>query len=172
MKIYTRKGDNGKTSLARGTIVDKDDLRVEAYGTIDELNSYLGLLSSMVDDLSLVDIQRKLFLIGGFLSDEKAKSLILDSSCVLELENEIDKYSEDLEELHHFIIPNGCKAACFCHVCCTICRRAERRVVRCLKQEKKQGGSIAIQYLNRLSDYLFVLARFLNKKVGVSEIPV
>ena len=99
MKIYTRKGDKGKTSLARGTIVDKDDLRVEAYGTIDELNSYLGLLSSMVDDLSLVDIQRKLFLIGGFLSDEKAKSLILDSSCVLELENEIDKYSEDLEEV-------------------------------------------------------------------------
>lgn len=165
MKIYTKKGDDGTTALYGGKRLSKAELRIEAYGTVDELNSYLGLVTTYLEEKEysdlLHDIQSRLFDIGTHLAAEpKKKNLVLPEipkATLTLLEQYIDKMNEGLPELKFFILPGGNKAASVCHVARTICRRAERCVVRLSESEKVP--QILIQYLNRLSDFLFVLAR-------------
>ncbi len=177
-RIYTKTGDDGTTGLVGGSRVRKYDIRLEAYGTVDELNSSIGvirtfIISPEISDL-LIEVQNKLFNIGSRLaSDEKgdeftAQLSILDEHIAV-LERAIDKFEEELPALSHFILPGGSKAAAQCHVARTICRRAERHVL-----ELAAGTSVQpeiIKYLNRLSDFLFVLARKLNKDEDVIELP-
>jgi len=177
MKLYTKTGDNGQTGLIGGTRVPKNDVRLEAYGTVDELNSFIGLLTtcSIHEDeiLILRYIQNKLFAIGSQLATDTTKvelnsASILDESSVLLIENEIDRLDEKLPELTSFILPGGSQAAAFCHICRTITRRAERRLfdmssVYCV-------DSKVFVFFNRLSDYFFVLSRFLNFNSGCEEI--
>lgn len=129
MKIYTGSGDCGTTYLARGTKVSKDDMRVETYGTIDELNSFIGLLSSYVDEPFLEEIQRKLFKVGGYFADEIADASEITAEDIAALESQIDFFESQLEPLKAFILPRGSQASCLCHVCRTICHRAERRMI-------------------------------------------
>lgn len=129
MKVYSKTGDNGMTSLAGGKRVRKDDARVEAYGTIDELQSFVGMLESATDGLQLEDIQRVLFRIGGYLASEEAGDAGVTDEIIAQLEHRIDCLSIELQPLHSFIIPGGNMAASICHVCRTVCRRAERRMI-------------------------------------------
>jgi len=171
MKIYTKTGDKGETGLFGGERVSKDSLRISAYGTIDELNSVIGLAITEVGDKSvkenLLKIQNQLFVVGSDLAtpeDEKTKKLNIQrtpASYYADIEEMIDEYDEQLEELRNFILPGGSKGAAMLHVCRTICRRAEREVVA-LKNSVTIGENIII-FLNRLSDLLFVLSRFENK---------
>ena len=171
MKIYTKTGDKGETGLFGGERVSKDSLRISAYGTIDELNSFIGLTITEVGDKSvkenLLKIQNQLFVVGSDLAtpeDEKTKKLNIQrtpASYYADIEKMIDEYDEQLEELRNFILPGGSKGAAMLHVCRTICRRAEREVVA-LKNSVTIGENIII-FLNRLSDLLFVLSRFENK---------
>jgi cob(I)alamin adenosyltransferase len=169
-KIYTRTGDKGSTGLGDGTRVDKDSLRVEAFGTVDELNSVVGLL--MTHELSgtvaarLTAIQHDLFDIGGELSIP-GPSVVSDEK-VKRLEEFLDSLNEDLEPLQEFILPGGTAAAAVCHLARTVCRRAERRVVTLAREETVNPASL--RYLNRLSDLLFVLARSLNRSAGVPDV--
>ena len=167
MKIYTKTGDQGTTALFGGQRVSKADLRVDAYGTVDELNSYLGLLFE--EDL-IVEIQDKLFTIGAILATEpgntKVKTPHLSEADIVVLEKAIDKMEESLEPMKHFILPGGHQKVSFCHIARTVCRRAERIVVAL-----NDVDPLVIKYLNRLSDYLFVLSRFLSKKLNAKEIP-
>lgn len=166
MKIYTRTGDDGTTGLIGGTRVKKYNLRLEAYGTIDELNSYIGVVRSLQTeahaDEILEKIQNKLFVIGANLATEDMAGLVRrqlpcrDTDIEL-LEKEIDLMNEVLPELKNFILPGGCQASSFCHVARTICRRAERHIVELA--EKTDIDPLLIKYVNRLSDYLFVLSR-------------
>jgi cob(I)alamin adenosyltransferase len=169
MKIYTKKGDKGKTSLIGGTEVPKSHLRIECYGTVDELNSCLGVLQTMkIRDkkarLMLTQIQERLFVLGSILAaDPKASKMklpALASEDVLLLEKEIDRMSAKLPELKSFILPGGSPAAAWCHVARCVCRRAERLVVALSVKDKVDG--LIIVHLNRLSDYLYVLARKIN----------
>lgn len=167
MKIYTGSGDHGTTFLVRGTEVSKDDMRVETYGTIDELNSFIGLLSSYIEEPFLEEIQRNLFKVGGYLADEIAESSEVTADDISALEAAIDSFQSQLEPLHDFILPRGNHAVCLCHVCRTICRRTERRMValrNCLGIEMDLAPFI---YINRLSDYFFVLARIENFKTHI-----
>lgn len=165
MKIYTKTGDKGLTSLIGGTRVRKYDLRIESYGTVDELNSYIGMIrdQGVSPDQSniLKEIQDRLFTIGAALASdpEKAKMKIPDllSSDIEVLENQIDLMNEVLPDLKHFILPGGDQAVSFCHISRCVCRRAERIAVH-LAEESFVDEKIII-YLNRLSDFLFVLAR-------------
>lgn len=166
-KIYTRTGDNGETSLIGGRRVSKSSLRLEAYGTVDELNSALGLLINslkMPEDITFVEnIQRCLFGVGAILAsdpDEKNISQQLDNSCLKTMEQEIDHVENLLPHLHSFILPGGVRAACIAQICRTICRRAERRIISLAKESTIDP--ILLCYVNRLSDYLFILARKLN----------
>jgi cob(I)alamin adenosyltransferase len=171
MKIYTKTGDKGETGLFGGERVSKDSLRISAYGTIDELNSFIGLAITEVRDegvkRNLLKIQNQLFVVGSDLAtpdDEKTKKLNIErtpASYYIQIENLIDDYDAKLEELRNFILPGGSKSAVLLHVCRTICRRAEREVVA-LKNSVTIGENIII-FLNRLSDLLFVLSRFENK---------
>ena len=171
MKIYTKTGDNGETGLFGGERVSKDSLRISAYGTVDELNSFIGLATTEVRDEDvkkiLLKIQNQLFVVGSDLAtpeDEKTKKLSIQrtpASYYIDIEKVIDEYDEQLEELRNFILPGGSKGAALLHVCRTICRRAEREVVA-LKNLVTIGENIVI-FLNRLSDLLFVLSRFENK---------
>ena len=171
MKIYTKTGDKGETGLFGGERVSKDSLRISAYGTIDELNSVIGLAITEVGDKSvkenLLKIQNQLFVVGSDLAtpeDKKTKKLNIQrtpASYYADIEKMIDEYDEQLEELRNFILPGGSKGAAMLHVCRTICRRAEREVVA-LKNSVTIGENIII-FLNRLSDLLFVLSRFENK---------
>ena len=178
MKIYTKGGDKGETALHGGKRVSKDNERIEAYGTIDELNSFIGLAATEIKDQkikSLLDkIQNYLFVLGADLSspeieENKKKNIprITEEHCN-DLEKEIDHYDSLNEELRHFILPGGDKGASLLHVCRTICRRGERKVVS-LNKEEKIGNNIII-FLNRLSDLFFVLARYQNKISGVPDI--
>ena len=178
MKIYTKKGDEGKTGLYGGARLYKDDIRIESYGTVDELNSSIAVVSAYFHnteiDIVISEIQSRLFTIGAQLATDPSKSItpldILDSDILL-LENEIDRMNLSLQPLKAFILPGGSKAIALCHVARTVCRRAERRVVSLLRNEKTNGNSKAIvQYLNRLSDYLFTLARFIASEQKVNEI--
>jgi cob(I)alamin adenosyltransferase len=178
MKIYTKTGDSGKTSLLGGTKVFKNNPRIEAYGTVDELNSYIGLLSDFSNDDNaksiLKEIQDRLFTIGAELAcdpDKNSKMPLPDlhESDIEFLEKEIDKMQEELPVMKNFILPGGHPAVSFAHVARCVCRRAER----CTVNLQENGGAVdqlIIKYLNRLSDYLFVLARYLGMKNNAPEI--
>ena len=183
MKIYTKTGDKGETSLFGGTRVPKYHLRIEAYGTIDELNSYIGLIRDQQIDSHtekvLLTIQNKLFTLGAMLATPPEKELLksgkerlninkVDESSVVLLENEIDFMNESLPPMTHFVLPGGHTTVSFCHIARCICRRAERIATQ-LNDESEINEQILI-YLNRLSDYLFVLARKLTYDNNAQEI--
>jgi cob(I)alamin adenosyltransferase len=178
-KIYTKTGDRGKTSLIGGTKVAKNDLRIEAYGSIDELNSFLGLLRDQLDagrgKTTLGEIQDRLFTIGATLArdPEKETSLKipdLHETDVAFLEQEIDAMESELPEMKSFLLPGGHVAVSTAHICRTVCRRAERNCVS-LSASGALVEPLILVYLNRLSDYLFVLARFIGHQLGASEVP-
>ena len=177
MKIYTKTGDQGTTSLFGGMRVPKSDLRIDAYGTVDELNAYTGVLRDQDVNQKrkqvLVGIQDRLFTIGSMLATEpgntKVKTPTLAEADIVELEKEIDKMDSELPEMKSFVLPGGHPSVSFCHVARTVCRRAERLTIA-LDQQVKVDPLI-IMYLNRLSDYLFVLARKVTLEVGAEEIP-
>lgn len=175
MKIYTKTGDKGQTSLIGGTRVPKYHLRIETYGTVDELNSYIGLIMCQGieghDQQLLKEIQDRLFTIGASLAADPEKSKmkipdLLDSDIVL-LENEMDKMNETLPPLKHFVLPGGNTVVSYCHVARCVCRRAERLTVQ-LAENSFVDEHVTI-YLNRLSDYLFVLARKLTTYFKAEE---
>ena len=176
MKIYTKTGDSGQTSLVGGTRVSKTELRIEAYGTVDELNSYVGLLRDQaVNDNRkdiLKEIQDRLFTIGSILASEpeqtKKRIPDLHEGDIELLEKEMDKMDENLEPMRFFILPGGHQSVSFGHLARTVCRRAERIVLR-LSQET-EVNDLVIKYLNRLSDYLFVLCRMMIKELNIEEI--
>ena len=176
MKIYTRKGDQGTTSLLGGTRVSKNDLRIEAYGTIDELNSYLGLLSDQAaasEQLVLLRrIQDRLFVIGSQLANDPTKSHFqvpsLEPENVQMLEESIDEMEQGLSPLTNFVLPGGHQANSLAHVARCICRRAERRVVEL--NDRAPVDPLMLRYLNRLSDWLFVMSRHLSKATGSQEV--
>lgn len=176
MKIYTKTGDGGETSYLGGTRVSKADVRLEAYGTVDELNSWVGVLADYTINESrlpaLARIQDRLFIMGSLLAKEPGKIIeglpALSEADVTALEQEIDAMNETLEPLRNFILPRGHKEVSFAHVGRTVCRRAERCVVRLSQQEPVDA--FTVRYLNRLSDYLFVLCRAMAKDLGVKEI--
>jgi len=176
MKIYTKTGDSGITSLIGGTKVPKHHLRVECYGTIDELNSYLGLINSLglhkQEAEELLEIQHLLFAIGALLASDplssKMKLYSLSKEDIRFLEEAIDRMDNELEPLKNFILPGGNVLVSNIHIARCICRRAERFVVN-LATTSEVSSSIVI-YLNRLSDYLFMLARKTAKDTGAKEI--
>lgn len=176
MPIYTGTGDRGMTSLSGGQRVSKDDARVVAYGTVDELSSQLGLLASICgdgeDSVLIRRLQRDLFVVGGFLSSGDFSAPGIPDSAVKDLEDRIDSIQKGLAPLRSFILPGGCEAAARCHVCRTVCRRAERAIVSFLGPEGCAGRDNVLVYVNRLSDLLFVLARKLNADAGVVDIPL
>ena len=169
-KIYTRTGDKGTTGLGDGSRVDKDSLRVETYGTIDELNSLVGLvLASKLDEEirnCLTRTQHELFDLGGELC--MPGYVLIPEICVNQLENDLDRFNEDLPPLKDFILPGGSEAAARCHLARTVCRRAERLMVSLSKTE--DINEVSLRYLNRLSDLLFVIARVLARADGGSEV--
>ncbi len=177
MKIYTKKGDSGATSLIGGTRVAKHDLRIASYGTIDELNSYLGVVrdAAGMDEVTeqLIEIQDRLFTIGSSLASdpERSKMAIPDlrESDVQLLEQWMDEMDAKLPELKAFILPGGHLAVSHSHVARTICRRAERLVTEL--QGQSFVDPLVLTYLNRLSDYLFVTARLLGQELGAVETP-
>ena len=178
-KIYTKTGDKGKTSLIGGTKVLKSDLRIESYGTIDELNSYIGLLCDLIDDSPsrklLSEIQDRLFTIGSALAcdPEKEPKLripdLIESDITL-LEKEIDRMSDALPPMKSFILPGGHPTVSHIHIARCICRRAERCCVR-LNEMDPELEPLIIIYVNRLSDYLFMLARYVAQLLGAVEVP-
>lgn len=176
MKIYTKTGDKGTTALLGGARVSKAHQRLEAYGTIDELNSYIGLLRDQEVNASrrnlLKTIQDRLFVVGSNLATVPGKELqkvpVLVNEDVEELEKAIDQMDQELPPLKYFILPGGHQAVSFCHIARTVCRRAERNTV--LLAENEEVAEMIIIYLNRLSDYLFVLARKMGQELGVEEV--
>ena len=177
MKIYTKTGDAGTTALYGGARVSKSDERVETYGTIDELNAHLGLLRDQEvnkDRTALFqEIQETLFVIGSHLAADPSKPSMklppLPKSMVLHLEESIDAMDTNLPAMKFFILPGGHPAVSVCHVARCVCRRAERQLVRFGQHEAV--NPVIIVYLNRLSDWLFVLARTMGQELGVDEIP-
>jgi cob(I)alamin adenosyltransferase len=174
MKIYTRTGDAGQTSLFGGSRVNKDDPRIEAYGTIDELNSFIGVAraawSDSLPDEELHRVQMDLFDIGAHLAAPGTSRFEgVDASRIAQLETGIDAMEAELQPLVNFILPGGSAAAAHLHVARTVCRRAERLVVAL--QDESEPTRSALAFLNRLSDYLFVAARFANAKHGVADVP-
>ena len=169
-KIYTRTGDDGTTGLGDGTRSAKESLRIEAIGTVDELNSCIGvLLAENIEEgvrLKLENIQHDLFDLGGDLSIPGRSSM--SEAQVSRLENQLDEYNSTLTALKEFILPGGARAAALCHVARAVCRRAERWLVRMARREAMIP--FHIQYLNRLSDFLFVLSRVLNRQQGVEDV--
>ena len=169
-KIYTRTGDKGDTGLGDGSRVGKDHLRVEAYGTVDELNSVLGLLlaGEVPDNIRtpLTRVQHRLFDLGGELSVPGYKAIPDNAS--EELEATLDELNADLPALKEFILPGGSQAAATAHLARTVCRRAERRLVALMKAE--DINEAGVRYLNRLSDLLFVVARSLNRHAGIADV--
>lgn len=178
-KIYTKTGDKGKTSLIGGTKVAKDHIRIESYGTIDELNSYLGLVIDLLNDAhsitSLREVQDRLFTIGSSLACDPEKESkmkipdLLDTDITF-LELEIDKMNDSLPEMKSFILPGGHQTISTIHIARCVCRRAERICVH-LQEAGLFVDPLVLKYLNRLSDYLFVLARFTGNLLEVAEIP-
>ncbi len=174
MKIYTRSGDGGETGLASGGRVAKDDPRVEAYGSVDELNAVLGvLLAEPLGEATaagLGGVQETLFHLGGALADPEGRLKQNASRWdAVGLEAWIDEMEEELEPLKAFILPGGTRAAALAHLARTVCRRAERRVLALASSGQDVPGG-AVAYLNRLSDLLFVLARWLNRQAGVADV--
>ncbi|RAU83638.1 cob(I)yrinic acid a,c-diamide adenosyltransferase [Pontibacter arcticus] len=176
MKIYTKTGDKGKTSLIGGTRVAKSDVRIEAYGTVDELNSYIGLVRDQEVNCNRADIlkeiQDRLFTIGASLASDPVKSKMktpdLHNEDVLLLEQEIDNYTSEVPPLRAFVLPGGHQSVSFCHVARCVCRRAERIAIQL--QQESEVEDLVIIYLNRLSDYLFALCRIMTHELGAEEI--
>ncbi len=177
MKIYTKNGDRGQTALIGGRKVAKDDLRIECYGTVDELNSAIGVVVSLMSGQAhwkkvLVSIQDRLFIVGSLLANDPDGSRMrlpqLGEKDVVLLEKEIDAMTAKLPALKSFILPGGSKESSFCQLARAVCRRAERRVVALSRKGKVDR--LIIVYLNRLSDYLFVLARALNQSRKVKDV--
>jgi cob(I)alamin adenosyltransferase len=183
MKIYTKTGDTGTTALFGGTRVKKYNLRIESYGTVDELNAYIGLIkdqeiSNSIKE-SLLKIQNELFTLGAMLATPPEKETLksgkerlnipkINEDSILFLEKEIDKMDTELPQMTHFILPGGHQTVSFCHLARCVCRRSERLSVELNDQENINND--ILKYLNRLSDYLFVLARKLSKELLVEEI--
>ncbi len=179
MKIYTKTGDKGTTSLIGGTKVPKSHLRIEAYGTVDELNSYVGLCGDLLQDGKTKDIlheiQDRLFTIGSSLACDPVKEPKMRIPDLMEddvtlLEKEIDRMNESLEPMKSFILPGGHSTVSQIHIARCVCRRAERCCVR-LELESLEVEPVIIKYLNRLSDYLFVLARYASHLLKAGETP-
>lgn len=176
-KIYTKTGDKGQTSLIGGTRVPKHHIRIEAYGTVDELNSYIGLIrDQQIDEQTktlLIEIQDRLFTIGSSLASDPDKSKMkipdLKEEDVTLLEQEMDKMNEILPEMRSFVLPGGHTTVSFCHIARCVCRRAERLTIHL--SEESYVADLVIKYLNRLSDYLFVLSRKLSQDLNAREIP-
>ena len=176
-KIYTKTGDDGTSGLIGGTRVKKSDQRLEAYGTVDELNSWIGLIKTILIekevDNTLELIQNKLFVIGSKLATDyekitnKQAPLPCNGDDIEHLESEIDRMQNELAPLTNFILPGGDQFAAYAHLARTVCRRAERRISM-LDTKIKDLNSIVV-FINRLSDYLFVLARYINFKKGIEE---
>ncbi len=178
LKIYTKTGDKGQTSLIGGTRVPKYHERIEAYGTLDELNSFIGLIRDHeIDDRTrkvLIEIQDRVFTAESLLAADpsaKLKTLPhLKEEDIALLENEIDKMNETLPDLKSFILPGGHPIASYCHIARTICRRAERLTIKLIEMEPETiQGETVVKYLNRLSDYLFILARKMAYEFGTGE---
>ena len=175
MKIYTKTGDTGFTSLIGGTRVPKHHIRIESYGTVDELNSYIGLIGDQDiaahDKKMLKEIQDRLFTIGSSLAADPEKSRMIIPDLHLTdielLETEMDSMNENLPDLRHFILPGGSNSISYCHIARCVCRRAERITVQ-LAEESVVDEKVNI-YLNRLSDYLFTLARKIGNENKIPE---
>jgi cob(I)alamin adenosyltransferase len=183
MKVYTKTGDKGTTALFGGTRVSKNHMRIESYGTIDELNSHIGLIrdQSIAENYKtiLIEIQDRLFTVGAILATPPEKEVLKNGANRLQnlgiitedielLENEIDSMEASLPQMTHFVLPGGHTTVSYCHIARCVCRRAERLVVQLHLIEPIPD--ITIQYLNRLSDYLFVLARKLSLDLNVDEV--
>ncbi len=171
MKIYTKTGDKGETSLVGGKRVKKYDTLLEAYGTIDELNSNIGLVIADEPEPFLTDIQRMLFVVGGMLATEplnwaKYWPDVDFAGLLQQIESEIDRMSAELEPFKGFILPQGSMLIAHIHVCRTVCRRAERLVVKIA--EENEAYAPLLKIVNRLSDYFFILAQFCHKKNNIS----
>ena len=170
MKIYTRTGDKGQTSIVGGQRLSKDSARIEAYGTIDELNSLLGVLCANCNTpdeskMLILMIQNNLFNIGSFLAGVPDPGICEDDVTVLE--KDIDRMDAELPQLRNFILPGGSSLAAQAHMARTVCRRAERRIISTIPE--LDIPAIILTYINRLSDWLFIFARLINVKAGISE---
>ncbi len=182
MKVYTRKGDKGTTGLIGGTRVPKYSLRIESYGTVDELNSYIGLLrdKAISEEVKndLIEIQDRLFTLGSLLAEDKEKSKMklpqIHQSDIDFLEQKIDQMDTELPPMKSFVLPGGHETVSFCHIARCVCRRAER-LATALSDEVDTTANgldgLILSYLNRLSDYLFVYSRYLSLKLNAEEIP-
>jgi cob(I)alamin adenosyltransferase len=177
MKLYTKTGDKGLTSLIGGTRVQKNDIRIEAYGSVDELNSYIGLLSTydLPSNVSeyLIVIQNQLFSIGSYLATDQNKVglsevSLIHTSQVKEIEHQIDLLSENVPELEYFVLPGGSSSGALCHVCRTVTRRVERRLFDI--SDNYHLDENLIIFINRLSDYFFALSRNLTINSGHKEV--
>ncbi|SHG11216.1 cob(I)alamin adenosyltransferase [Flavobacterium fluvii] len=183
MKIYTKTGDKGTTALFGGTRVPKDHIRIESYGTVDELNSYIGLIRDQEINPHykniLIEIQDRLFTVGAILATPPEKEvmkngelrlqkLVITESDIELLEKEIDTMEEALPPMTHFVLPGGHTTVSYCHISRCVCRRAERLAVHL--DHNEAVAEIVIKYLNRLSDYLFVLARKLSNDLNAEEV--
>ena len=176
MKIYTKKGDQGQTSLIGGKRVPKNDIKIESYGTVDELNSWIGLLRDQkIQDFyieQLLEIQDRLFTIGSLLAaveDHNMQLPELSEEDILYLESAIDEMNKTLPEMRSFVLPGGNQIVSFCHIARCVCRRAERLTVALNENEERYN--LVLKYLNRLSDYLFTLSRALTMDLSVKETP-
>jgi cob(I)alamin adenosyltransferase len=177
MKIYTKTGDKGATGLIGGSRVSKNDIRLDAYGSIDELNSFVGLLAAHLpeDDPNLVflrKIQGNLFIIGAYLATDRekidaSKAVTFDKDSILLIEREIDALNAQLPPLKSFILPGGSATGAISHVCRTVARRAERRLYDVNEQYQIEGNILV--FINRLSDYFFVLSRYLTRISGKDD---
>lgn len=183
-RIYTKTGDGGETRLVNGRLIPKDDLKIEAYGTVDELNSFVGMACVSARELAaaspamrqfaetLVRVQHELFNLGSILATDPAeihpKQPRVTAADVAKLESEIDEMNADLEILSSFVLPGGCRLNTELHVCRTVCRRAERIVIALSRKEDVAADSI--RYLNRLSDAFFVWSRWVCKQLGTEEV--
>ena len=183
MKIYTKTGDKGTTALFGGTRVPKYHLRIESYGTIDELNSYIGLIKDQqIDDITksaLIKIQHELFTLGAMLATPPEKETLkngkerlnipkITEESILTLENEIDTMNEDLPAMTHFVLPGGHQSVSFSHIARCVCRRAERITIAL--DDVQPVNELTIKYLNRLSDYLFTLGRKMTSDLSAEEV--
>jgi cob(I)alamin adenosyltransferase len=183
MKVYTKTGDNGTTALFGGTRVPKHHIRIESYGTVDELNSYIGLIRDQEINVLyknvLIEVQDRLFTVGAILATPPEKEVLknggkrLQNLGILEtdielLENEIDSMEASLPPMTHFVLPGGHTTVSYCHIARCVCRRAERLAVEL--NEIEPTDELVIKYLNRLSDYLFVLARKLSLDLNADEV--
>ncbi|MDA1315834.1 MAG: cob(I)yrinic acid a,c-diamide adenosyltransferase [Acidobacteria bacterium] len=183
-RIYTKTGDGGQTRLVNGRLIPKDDLKIEAYGTVDELNSFVGMACVSARELAaafpamgrfadtLVRVQHELFNLGSILATDPAeihpKQPRVTEADVAKLESDIDEMNADLDRLPSFVLPGGCRLNTELHVCRTVCRRAERIVIALSKKEDVAPDSI--RYLNRLSDAFFVWSRWVCKQLGTDEV--